>query len=115
MESLNFFLRWGGILFLLRRHFGHAEHVSGDGQAPRGGPLPGSDRSPKQFGWTAPKTAVDTVCGTTVQTNATRSSVDDGAVRCFCSHKCRELEVASRLLLEMPPDTAPAQSSQNAA
>ena len=78
--------------------------------------MPDSHRSPKQFGWTAPKTAVDTVCGTTVQANATRSSVDDGAVRCFCSHECSErFEVASRLFLGVPPDTALAQLSHDAA
>ena len=86
------------------------------GRALRGAPSPGSERSPKQFGWTAPKTAIDTVCGMTVQTNAARSSVDDGAVHYFCSRECRErFEVAPRLYLGMPPETAPAQASHDAA
>ncbi len=113
MDSLAYFLLWGGIFFLLHR-FGHGEHVIGDGRGQPGMPLHGSERSPKQCGWTAPKLAVDPLCGKTVQTNAARSSVDDGAVHYFCSRECRErFEVAPKLYLGQPPEVASAETSRD--
>ena len=113
MELLGYFLLWGGILFLLHR-LGLGTHALRDGLGQRGLPLHGSGRSPKQFGWTAPTTAVDPVCGKTVQTSAARSSVDDGAVHYFCSRECRErFEVAPKLYLGQPPETSPAQTTHD--
>lgn len=111
MESLIYFLLWGGAFFLLQR-FGHGKHLMGDGHGQHGMPLNGSARSPKECGWTAPTMAVDPLCGKTVQTNAARSSVDDGAVHYFCSRECRErFEVAPKLYLEQPAETPPAETS----
>jgi YHS domain-containing protein len=107
MESLANFLLWAGFFFLLL-HFGRGAHVMGDRHRQRGAPEQGLDRNPKQLGWTAPKIAVDAVCGKTVQTNAAKSSVDDGAVHYFCSRECRErFEVAPNLYLGQLPEAAP--------
>lgn len=110
MELLTFILIWGGVSFLLHR-YGHGQRVIGDAPGHHGTLAQGAERSPKQFGWTAPRTAVDPICGNTVQTNAARSSVNDGAVHYFCSRECRErFEVAPKLYLGQPPEAAPAQA-----
>lgn len=113
MESLIYFLIWGGVFFLLQR-LGRANYVNGAGNVQHGLVLQGAERSPKQLGWIAPKMAVDPLCGKTVQTNAAKSSVDDGAVHYFCSRECRErFEVAPQLYLGRPPEAVPAETSHD--
>lgn len=107
MESLVYYLLWAGFVFLLLRSRRGA-HDAGDGLGQHGVPEQGLERNPKQLGWTAPKTAVDPVCGKTVQTSAAKSSVDDGAVHYFCSRECRErFEVGPKFYLGQTPE-APA-------
>ena len=109
MESLVYFLFWAGVFFLLQR-FGRAPHVMGNGHGPDGTPAEGLARNPKQLGWTAPKAAIDPVCGKTVQTSAAKSSIDDGAVHYFCSRECRErFEVGPNFYLGQKPE-APAEA-----
>ena len=69
MESLVYYLFWAGFVFLLL-HFQRRTHAMGEGHGQRGTPEQGLERNPKQLGWTAPTTAVDPVCGKTVQTSA---------------------------------------------
>ncbi len=108
MDSLVNFLLWAGFFFLLLR-VGRGAHVMGEGHGQRGMPEQGLERNPKQLGWTAPKSAVEPVCGKTVQTTAAKSSVDDGVVHYFCSRECRErFEVGPKLYLGRTPE-APAE------
>ncbi len=107
MEALGYFLFWAGLVFLVVR-LGSEAQVMRDVPGPRRVPEKASRVNPKQLGWTAPKTAVDPVCGTTVQTNVAKSSVDDGAVHYFCSRDCRErFEAAPKLYLGQPPEAPP--------
>ncbi len=105
MESLANFLLWAVFFFLLLR-VGNGARVMGEGYKQRGMPDQvdqASERHPKHLGWTAPKNSLDPVCGKTVQTNAAKSSIDDGAVHYFCSRECRErFEVAPHLYLGQP-------------
>ena len=111
MESLGYFLFWAGLVFFLMR-LGRDAHVTGDGQGQHRTPDKGSGHNPKQLGWTAPKTAVDPVCGTTVRTIAAKSSVDDGVVHYFCSRDCRErFEAAPNLYLGQLPEAPPEEMS----
>lgn len=107
MESLGYFLLWAGIFFILMR-LGRGAHAVGDGPVKHGAPEPGLERDPKQLGWVAPKTAVDPLCGKSVQTGGAKSSVNDGAVYYFCSRECRErFEAAPSLYLGQPPEALP--------
>jgi YHS domain-containing protein len=107
MDSLVFYLLWAVVVFVVLR-FGRGAPALGDGHGQRVMPKQGLERNPKQLGWIAPKTAVDPVCGRSVQTSAAKSSVDDGAVHYFCSRECRErFEVGPHLYLGQTPD-APA-------
>ncbi len=109
MESLIYGLFWAGIVFLLLR-FGQGAHAIGNGHGQHGTPAEGSERNPKQLGWTAPKTALDPVCGKTVQTSAAKSSINDGAVHYSCSRECRErFEVGPNFYLGQTPK-APAEA-----
>ena len=107
MESLVYYLFWAGFVFLLL-HFQRRTHAMGEGHGQHGTPEQGLERNPKQLGWTAPTTAVDPVCGKTVQTSAAKSSVNDGAVHYFCSRECRErFEVGPELYLGQTPEAPP--------
>lgn len=111
MESLAYFLLWGGVLYLLLR-FRPGTQIVGDDHGQEGTPVKSLDRSPKQLGWAAPRTAFDPVCGKTVQTNTAKSSVDDGTVHFFCSRDCRErFEAAPNLYLGQPLETPPKEMS----
>ena len=84
MNSLIYFLIWGGLFFLMMR-FGCGAHVMGHGHAhsdgkdtPPTGPLP----SP-------PDKSVDPVCHMSVDTPNAKSAVYGGQVYYFCSQDCR--------------------------
>jgi YHS domain-containing protein len=113
MDFLVYVLLWGGVFLLLQR-FGYRGQVGGIGRGQPCESSQGPERSPKQLGWTAPKAAVDPVCGQAVQTNSARSSVDDGAVHYFCSRECRErFEAAPKLYFAQPPQAMSAETSQD--
>ncbi len=88
MDSLVFYLLWAVVVFVVLR-FGRGAPALSNGHGQHVMPKQGLERSAKQLGWIAPKTAVDPVCGRSVQTSAAKSSVDDGAVHYFCSRGCR--------------------------
>lgn len=85
MEFILYFLLLAGAFFLMMR-FGCGSHVTGHGHAR------GSSTGDKLSGqrWTAPGTAIDPVCGMTVQTATAKSAVKNGRVYYFCSSDCRE-------------------------
>jgi YHS domain-containing protein len=76
--------------------FGCGSHVTGHGHGHRhNGGRP--DTSPSGSGgrWAPPAEDIDPVCGMTVETAVSKSSVYDGHVYYFCSQDCREKFEAS--------------------
>lgn len=76
MSSLVYFLIWGAVFFLLMR-VGCGSHVMGHGHSHSAAEGP-------------PKSAVDPVCGMTVETAQAKSSLYQGHAYYFCSQSCRE-------------------------
>lgn len=84
MDSLIFFITWGGLLFLMMR-FVCGPHVMGHGS--KEGEIDGrSDRSR----WVPPKSDFDPVCDKAVRPEEALSCVHDGHVYYFCGAECRE-------------------------
>jgi YHS domain-containing protein len=95
MQTLVYFLIWGAIIFFMMR-FGCGAHVMGHGHGHRhDGGKP--DTSPSAGGarWTPPTKDIDPVCGMTIETAGSKSTVYDGHVYYFCSQDCREKFEAS--------------------
>jgi YHS domain-containing protein len=68
---------------------GHGHGHRHDGAKPGTSPSTGGPR------WTPPAKDFDPVCGMTIDTAGSKSSVDDGHVYYFCSQDCREKFEAS--------------------
>lgn len=84
MNSLIYFLIWGGLFFLMMR-FGCGAHVMGHGHAHSDGrDAPNSGALPPP-----PDKAVDPVCHMAVDTPKAKSAVYSGQVYYFCSQDCR--------------------------
>jgi YHS domain-containing protein len=109
VEPLAYFLLWAAAIFLMMR-FGCGAHVMGHGHhhhhdGERAGGTPGAGQSTG-----TPTTAVDPVCGMTVQTATAKSSARDGGVYYFCSavhpdeFEANPTRYASRTA-DMPPQT----------
>ncbi|TAL91461.1 MAG: YHS domain-containing protein [Rhodanobacter sp.] len=83
MDTLLYFVLWGGLFFLLMR-FGCGSHIMGHGHGHAGEHAkPGTSNDTLR--WTPPPTDVDPVCGKTVRTDGAKSTVHDGMVYYFCS------------------------------
>lgn len=92
MNTLFYFLIWGVLIFLMMR-FGCGAHVMGHGHGERkhgDANHPQNDDS-EGLRWVPPAKDVDPVCGKTVDTERSKSSVHDGRVYYFCSRDCREV------------------------
>lgn len=87
MEEIIYFIVWAGLIFLMMR-FGCGAHIVGHGQQSRNGHPDGGGAAPLR--WIPPETDTDPVCGKTVRTSMSKTSVYDGAVYYFCSRECRE-------------------------
>jgi YHS domain-containing protein len=101
MESLLYFLLFGG-LFLMMMRFGCGAHTMGHGHGhgDTRGERPGSYGNPR---WVPPAKDNDPVCGMTVETAKAKSVVHDGAVYYFCSAACRDkFEAAPGAYLKAP-------------
>jgi YHS domain-containing protein len=107
MDSLFYFVIWGGLIFLLMR-FGCGAHVMGHGPGGHGKQDEHGTPENKNLRWTAPETDVDPVCGTTVHTDSAKSAVYDGTVYYFCSRECRERFEAAPALYLAPGADQPA-------
>lgn len=88
MQTLLYFLLWGVLIFAMMR-FGCGAHVMGHGHG-RGhrqdkAESPGGDAQR-----TAPEKDLDPVCGVTVATATSKSSVHGGRPYYFCSASCRD-------------------------
>ena len=95
MQTLVYFLIWGALISFMMR-FGCGAHVMGHGHGHRhdgGNP----DTSPSAGGarWTPPTKDIDPVCGMTIETAGSKSTVYDGHVYYFCSQDCRDKFEAS--------------------
>ena len=90
MEALLYFAVWAGLIFLIMR-FGCGAHVMGHDHG--GKRTDGGDASTggQEMRWVPPRKDVDPVCGTTVPTDAAKSSIFEGNVYYFCSRECREI------------------------
>ncbi|TAM64232.1 MAG: YHS domain-containing protein [Rhodanobacter sp.] len=113
MESLLYFIFWGGLIFLLMR-FGCGAHVMGHGHGQPG--EHGKDALPnaEPLRWVPPETDVDPVCGKTVHTDRAKSAVHEGTVYYFCSRECRELfEAAPQLYPDPGADHHPRQEEHS--
>ena len=95
MQTLIYFLIWGAFFFLMMR-FGCGAHVMGHGQGHRhGGAKPDAMPLAAGAGPAPPATAIDPVCGMTVETAGAGSAVHDGRTHYICSQNCREKFEAS--------------------
>ncbi len=98
MNSIVYFLLWGGLIFLMMR-FGCGAHVMGHGGHRHRHRHGGNGQLP-------PEKATDPVCGMTVETATAKSSARGGHIYYFCSQNCREkFEAAPETYLKTPPAT----------
>lgn len=88
METLIYFLLWGVLIFVMMR-FGCGAHVMGHGHR-RGRQQDKTESSGGDVRWVPPEKDRDPVCGMTVATATSKSSLHDGRVYYFCSADCRE-------------------------
>jgi YHS domain-containing protein len=87
MGTLLYFAVFAGLFFLMMR-FGCGAHVMGHaGQSHEGHH---GERDEGRIGWTTPETAIDPVCGMSVRTDGSRSSIYLGTVYYFCSAEHRD-------------------------
>lgn len=93
MESLLYFVLFGGLIFLMMR-FGCGAHAAGHGHG-RSKPQDSAGGSAGGARWTPPEKDTDPVCGMTVATAGAKSTVHDGNVYYFCSADCRDKFEAS--------------------
>jgi YHS domain-containing protein len=95
MQTLGYFLIWGAFIFFMMR-FGCGAHVMGHGHSHHhDNGNPGTLPSVGVVGWTPPAKDIDPVCGMTIDTAGSKSTVLDGHVYHFCSQDCREKFEAS--------------------
>ena len=95
MQTLVYFLIWGAFIFLMMR-FGCGAHVMGHGHGHHhDGAKPDASTSTRGLLWTPPTKDVDPVCGMTINTAGSKSTVQDGHVFYFCSQDCRDKFEAS--------------------
>jgi YHS domain-containing protein len=109
MESLVYFLLWGGLIFLMMR-FGCGSHVMGHGGHGRKQDERSGGGEPR---WVPPEKDRDPVCGMTVTTAAAKSTVHGGHVYYFCSQGCRDKFEASPATYVQNP-SAQAHGKENA-
>jgi len=76
-----------GVLFLLMMRGGCGSHAMGHGHGGHGSSHPHDDDRARAD---APKSAVDPVCGMTVETVKAKSSMHAGTAYFFCSSQCRD-------------------------
>jgi YHS domain-containing protein len=113
METLLYFILWGGLFFLLMR-FGCGAHMMGHGHGGHAGEHDKPGPSNDTLRWTPPPTDIDPVCGKTVRTDGAKSAVHDGTVYYFCSRECRELfEAAPQLYPRSSGALHPAQEEHS--
>lgn len=95
MQTLGYFLIWGAFIFFMMR-FGCGAHVMGHGHGHHHD-NGNSDTLPSAgvARWTPPAKSIDPVCGMTIDTAGSKSTVLDGHVYHFCSQDCREKFEAS--------------------
>lgn len=79
MNAIWYFALWAFLIFLLMR-FGCGAHVVGHGNGHR---QKGGDAD-------VPQTAIDPVCGMSVEPKAAKTSAYEGRIYYFCSADCRE-------------------------
>jgi YHS domain-containing protein len=87
METLLYFVLFAGFFFLMMR-FGCGAHVMGHHDHSRHDEDGAWDDAHLQ--WTPPETDVDPVCGMSVRTDSSKSSVYHGTVYYFCSAEHRD-------------------------
>ena len=93
MQTLAYFLIWGAFIFFMMR-FGCGAHVMGHGHhhaKGNSGTLPSAGAA----GWAPPAKDIDPVCGMTIETAGSKSTVQNGHIYYFCSQECREKFEAS--------------------
>jgi YHS domain-containing protein len=89
MNSLIYFLIWGGLFFLMMR-FGCGAHVMGHGHGHSGSRSDEHDTSANAGQLPAPpEKAVDPVCHMDLETAKAKSAIFNGRVYYFCSQDCR--------------------------
>lgn len=87
METLLYFAVFAGLFFLMMR-LGCGAHIMGHGgYSQRGEDRVRDGGYPR---WTPPETDIDPVCGMSVRTDGSRSSVYRGTVYYFCSAEHRD-------------------------
>jgi YHS domain-containing protein len=115
MNSLIYFLIWGGLFFLMMR-FGCGAHIMGHGHhhsdsrsdehdgPTRAGPLPAP-----------PDRDVDPVCHMSVETAKAKSAAYNGHVYYFCSQDCRaKFETEPLTYVTVASDTPAAKEHHHA-
>ena len=98
MQTLGYFLIWGAFIFFMMR-FGCGAHVMGHGHShshdhDSSATLPSTGVA----SWAPPAKDIDPVCGMTIDTAGSKSTVQNGHIYYFCSQDCREkFEVSPKL------------------
>jgi YHS domain-containing protein len=87
METWLYFLLWAGLIFLMMR-FGCGAHIMGHGRGHGDSKSENATLNPQRI--RPPAREIDPVCGMTVETASSRSSVFDGRIYYFCSANCRD-------------------------
>ena len=87
LQDVLYYLAWAGLFFVMMR-YGCGSHVMGHGHhrgafTPHQTPGP-PDRKSLQ------ETAIDPVCGMTVQIATAKTAASQGQIVYFCSQKCRD-------------------------
>jgi len=115
MNSLIYFLIWGGLFFLMMR-FGCGAHVMGHGHGHSDSHPDGHDASPHPGSLPAPPDKeVDPVCHMAVEPAKAKSTVYGGQVYYFCSQDCRaKFEADPLTWVKTASDTAVAKEHHHA-
>lgn len=87
MGTLLYFAVFAGLFFVMMR-FGCGAHVMGHGGHSHHGEDGAPDEGHRR--WAPPETDVDPVCGMSVRTDGSKSSVYHGTVYYFCSAEHRD-------------------------
>lgn len=87
MGTLLYFALFAGFFFLMMR-FGCGAHVMGHGGHTHHGEE--ETRDERHHRWVPPETDIDPVCGMSVRTDGSKSSVYRGTVYYFCSAEHRD-------------------------
>jgi YHS domain-containing protein len=115
MNSLIYFLIWGGLFFLMMR-FGCGAHIMGHGHGRSDSHSDGHDGSPRAGSLPAPPDReVDPVCHMNVDTAKAKTAVYGGRVYYFCSQECRaKFEAEPLTYVTGASDTPAAQEHHHA-